>query len=266
MEIINDEAAENQERFRINAQNILNATWETFASVTPYGTIFNDAEDDTTVRQHVLLVGDGQKWYPGITPLNTAWLYPETYDIDDFNYTSTDTMALVPNTDGTGIIRVTATNEDYSHSVVWFKSFSVALDAHATQSKVYVGTMTSAQLTRIRGTVAPPLEGHPSVVGNGYVGYTVRADTSTITDANGLATDPAWAYQWQRSRLGSTSWSNYRAQDGTGGNRQHDVPEPRSRHVPHPGQSVPIPLGRGLGSQRNHADTILEYPSIAAGA
>ena len=75
---------------------------------------------------------------------------------------------------------------------------TVKVSATFTDDDGYTATLTSAATGSVDGPADETPTGQPTITGTEQVGETLSADTSGISDGNGL-TDPQFSYQWVRN-------------------------------------------------------------------
>ena len=94
---------------------------------------------------------------------------------------------------GEGTIYGTAADDEDADSA---PGWSIANDGrHRSAGSVIFNTANSLKI-QVKGTIIP-VQGDPTISGRFAVGETLTADTSTITDFDGL-TSPTYTYQWAR--------------------------------------------------------------------
>ena len=72
---------------------------------------------------------------------------------------------------------------------------TITVTVSFTDDEGNVETLTSAATAAVAAAVNSPASGAPTISGTAQVGHTLTADTSGITDADGL-TDVTFSYQW----------------------------------------------------------------------
>ena len=87
----------------------------------------------------------------------------------------------------------TATGEDDDSADGW--SIVNRSEYRSTDSTSFTGSQRPLKI-QVKGTIIP-VQGNPTITGRFAEGETLTADTSTITDFNGL-TSPSYTYRWAR--------------------------------------------------------------------